>query len=101
MNKPTEEEIRELFVLSPLSAVRCLQRALTEMEAERDEARTVALNLRDLFVSCCVCGAELLLPMPPHCEDGCDLEGDGECVPGEEWKCQVQNLRKTIESWKP
>ena len=100
MSKPTEEELHELFLLHPVAAVRRLQLALQEVEDERDEAQTVALNLCGYFMSCCVCGADLHLPAPPHCIDECHTEGDGECMPGEEWKCNVENALKRVESWR-
>ncbi len=79
----------------------CTARKLEEVLAQqRDEARATAIKLRELFLSCYVCGCDLLLPPCPHCRDGCDVEGDGESMPRDEWKCEVNNVLPTVEAWR-
>jgi len=80
------------------------QALLRTSEAERvallhcvAEAGQLAIRVWDLLTRCCVCGAPAVATAP-QCLDECDVSGDGECIPSEEWKCCVRNVGLEVEA---
>jgi hypothetical protein len=95
------EEVRKLtfseFVaLVEGQCLHCLKR-------ERDEARRLAVKLRDLFCECYGCGADLIMDgLMPFCEDTCDPEGcsGDDSDPRREWDCEVRNALVEVERFR-